>query len=402
MEALQVHRRRAAGQGGRRGRARPHRRPGRPAAVGVRHAGHRLRPVRAAGPGGPDRRAAGRRSTSCCARADFITVHLPKTPETRRADRRRGAAQGQADRAHRQRRPRRHRRRGGAARALRGGPGRRRRPGRLRQGAVHRQPAVRARRTSSRPRTWAPAPTRRRRRPASRSRGRCGSRWPASWCRTRSTSRAASSPRTSGPGLPLAERLGRIFSALAGGVPARIDVEVRGEIAAHDVSRARAGRAQGRLLRRGRGAGVVRQRAAARQGARRRGRADHQRARAPTTATCVTVRGTAGRRRRRLGLRHAGRSAAGREARRGRRLRRRPGAHRAHGLLPLPDRPGVVGAVGRLLGDAGINIAGMQVSRDERGRPRADGADRRLRRAARARWPPSSSRSARSPAARST
>src|SRR5690606_6720234 len=31
------------------------------------------------------------------------------------------------------------------------------------------------------------------------------------------------------------------------------------------------------------------------------------------------------------------------------------------------DRPGVVGTVGRLLGDAGVNIAGMQVSRDVKG-----------------------------------
>jgi D-3-phosphoglycerate dehydrogenase / 2-oxoglutarate reductase len=31
------------------------------------------------------------------------------------------------------------------------------------------------------------------------------------------------------------------------------------------------------------------------------------------------------------------------------------------------DRPGVVGIVGRLLGDAAINIAGMQVSRDTKG-----------------------------------
>src|SRR5262249_10556658 len=37
------------------------------------------------------------------------------------------------------------------------------------------------------------------------------------------------------PGLPLAEKLGRIFTALARGVAARIDVQVRGEIAAHDV-----------------------------------------------------------------------------------------------------------------------------------------------------------------------
>src|SRR5580692_6355316 len=37
------------------------------------------------------------------------------------------------------------------------------------------------------------------------------------------------------PGLPLAENLGRIFTALAGGMAARIDVEVRGESAGHDV-----------------------------------------------------------------------------------------------------------------------------------------------------------------------
>jgi D-3-phosphoglycerate dehydrogenase len=31
------------------------------------------------------------------------------------------------------------------------------------------------------------------------------------------------------------------------------------------------------------------------------------------------------------------------------------------------DRPGVVGTVGRILGEAGVNIAGMQVARDEKG-----------------------------------
>ena len=36
-------------------------------------------------------------------------------------------------------------------------------------------------------------------------------------------------------------------------------------------------------------------------------------------------------------------------------------------FLRYIDRPGVVGAAGRLLGEAGINIAGMQVSRDEAG-----------------------------------
>ena len=61
--------------------------------------------------------------------------------------------------------------------------------------------------------------------------------------------------------------------------------------------------------------------------------------------------------------RHADRPAAGREARRDRRLRPRGAALRPPGRPPLRDRPGVVGAVGGVLGDAGVNIAGMQVAR---------------------------------------
>ena len=37
------------------------------------------------------------------------------------------------------------------------------------------------------------------------------------------------------------------------------------------------------------------------------------------------------------------------------------------GFFTYTDRPGVVGVVGRLLGDAGVNIAGMQVGRDAKG-----------------------------------
>jgi D-3-phosphoglycerate dehydrogenase len=37
------------------------------------------------------------------------------------------------------------------------------------------------------------------------------------------------------PGIPLAEKLGRIFTALAGALPTALDVEVRGEITEHDV-----------------------------------------------------------------------------------------------------------------------------------------------------------------------
>jgi D-3-phosphoglycerate dehydrogenase / 2-oxoglutarate reductase len=36
-------------------------------------------------------------------------------------------------------------------------------------------------------------------------------------------------------------------------------------------------------------------------------------------------------------------------------------------FLRYTDRPGVVGALGRILGEAGINIAGMQVARAEEG-----------------------------------
>jgi D-3-phosphoglycerate dehydrogenase len=38
------------------------------------------------------------------------------------------------------------------------------------------------------------------------------------------------------PGIPLTEKLGRVFTALAAGVPAQFDVEVHGEITEHDVT----------------------------------------------------------------------------------------------------------------------------------------------------------------------
>jgi len=36
-------------------------------------------------------------------------------------------------------------------------------------------------------------------------------------------------------------------------------------------------------------------------------------------------------------------------------------------FLRYTDRPGVVGTLGGILGDAGVNIAGMQVARQEKG-----------------------------------
>ena len=54
------------------------------------------------------------------------------------------------------------------------------------------------------------------------------------------------------PGLPLTEKLGRIFTALAGDVAQQIDVEVPASCATRRQA-ARARRAQGRLRRRDRG-----------------------------------------------------------------------------------------------------------------------------------------------------
>ena len=64
------------------------------------------------------------------------------------------------------------------------------------------------------------------------------------------------------PLLPLAEKLGRVFTAVAGGVAASVTVEVRGEIVANDVIGAQAGRHQGPVRLGRRGAGHLRQRAA--------------------------------------------------------------------------------------------------------------------------------------------
>ncbi len=125
------------------------------------------------------------------AESDFISVHLPKTPETVGLIGTDELAKAKPSLVHRQRRPRRHRRRGRALRRPQGGPDRRGRCRRLRQGAVHRQPALRARERRRHARTSAPPPTRPRRRPASRSPSRSGWRSAASWCPTRSTCRAA-------------------------------------------------------------------------------------------------------------------------------------------------------------------------------------------------------------------
>jgi D-3-phosphoglycerate dehydrogenase len=166
------------------------------------------------------------------------------------------------------------------------------------------------------------------------------------------------------PLLSLAEKLGKVFTAVAGGVAASISVEVRGEIVSHDVGVLRLATTKGLFT------AVVDERVTyvnAPQLAADRGvevellvseePCEHQ--------NLVTVRGALpdGRRV----------SVAGMLTVTGtREIAKLTGVDdfdldlNADGVLLFfrySDRPGVVGAIGTVLGEAGVNIAAMQVAR---------------------------------------
>jgi D-3-phosphoglycerate dehydrogenase len=168
------------------------------------------------------------------------------------------------------------------------------------------------------------------------------------------------------PGLPLAEKLGRIFTALAQGVAARIDVEVRGEITKHDVKVLELAALKGVF------ADVVEDSVsyvnapllAQERGVEIRLTTSSE---SPDHRNLVTVRGTL---------------ADGSEVSVSGTLAGPKNVEKVvevdgfdvdlmlseHMIfLQYADKPGVVGAVGRFLGEAGVNIAGMQVARATRG-----------------------------------
>jgi D-3-phosphoglycerate dehydrogenase len=170
------------------------------------------------------------------------------------------------------------------------------------------------------------------------------------------------------PLLPLAEKLGKVFTAVAGGIAASVTVEVRGEIVTHDVSVLRLATTKGLF------ASVVDERVTyvnAPQLAADRGvnvelvvgdeAVDHHNlvtvrgalpdGRSVSVAGTVTVTGT-------------------REIRRLTEVDGFDLELGAEGVLLFfrySDRPGVVGAIGTILGEAGVNIAAMQVGRREAG-----------------------------------
>jgi len=168
------------------------------------------------------------------------------------------------------------------------------------------------------------------------------------------------------PGIPLTEKLGRIFTALAGEVAQQIDVEVRGEITEYDVKVLELAALKGVFT------DVVEDPVtyvnapllAAERGTAVRLVAE---AESPDHRNLITIRGT---------LADSSQISVGGTlvgiAQRERLVAvndfvvdLEPTDHLA--FLTYADRPGMVGTVGRILGDSNVNIAGMQVSRDSKG-----------------------------------
>ncbi|MEV0393043.1 phosphoglycerate dehydrogenase [Polymorphospora rubra] len=170
------------------------------------------------------------------------------------------------------------------------------------------------------------------------------------------------------PLLPLAEKLGKVFTAVAGGIAASVTVEVRGEIVANDVSVLKLAATKGLFT------SVVEEQVTyvnAPHLAADRGVAVELATFADTAdqPNLVTVRGAL----------PDGRtvSVSGTVVTSGTRevikltevdgFDLELGAEGILLFLRYVDRPGVVGTIGSILGEAGVNIAAMQVARREAG-----------------------------------
>ena len=168
------------------------------------------------------------------------------------------------------------------------------------------------------------------------------------------------------PGIPLVEKLGRVFTALGGGVPVQFDVEVRGDLIRHDVSVLRLAALKGLF------ADVVEDQVsyvnapvlAADRGIDVRLLTD---ADSPEFRNVITLSGT---------LVDGSRVSVSGTLTGPKQVEKLVGIDGLDLELPLADhilvlrytdRPGIVGAVGGLLGAAGVNIAAMQVARAAEG-----------------------------------
>jgi D-3-phosphoglycerate dehydrogenase len=168
------------------------------------------------------------------------------------------------------------------------------------------------------------------------------------------------------PGIPLTEKLGRIFTALAGGLAQQLDVEVRGEITQYDVKVLELAALKGVF------ADIIEDHVsyvnapllAAERGLEVRLVTDPD---SPDHRNLVTLRGTLADGNQvsvsgtLVGIHQRERLVEVN----GYDIEIEPEEHLA--FVRYEDRPGMVGVVGRILGDARVNIASMQVSRDRKG-----------------------------------
>jgi D-3-phosphoglycerate dehydrogenase len=168
------------------------------------------------------------------------------------------------------------------------------------------------------------------------------------------------------PGISLAEKLGRIFTALAGAVPTALDVEVRGDITQHDVGVLELAALKGvfRDVVEGSVSYVNAPVLAADRGVDVRLVTDPV---SEDFRNVVCLRGALADG---TEVSVAGTLTGPKQIEKvvgvhGVELEVTLSAHMA--FFRYTDRPGVIGVMGRLLGDAGVNIAGMQVGRDHEG-----------------------------------
>jgi D-3-phosphoglycerate dehydrogenase len=168
------------------------------------------------------------------------------------------------------------------------------------------------------------------------------------------------------PGIALVEKLGRIFTALAGSVPVQLDVDVQGEITQHDVSIWKLAALKGLFtdVTEDPVTYVNAPLLAEQRGCEVRLLTD------PTMQdfrNVTTLRGT---------LADGATISVAGTLTGPRLIEKIVGVNGFDIEVPLTehlafftyvDRPGVIGTVGRLLGDAQVNIAGMQVARNEKG-----------------------------------
>jgi D-3-phosphoglycerate dehydrogenase len=168
------------------------------------------------------------------------------------------------------------------------------------------------------------------------------------------------------PGIALVEKLGRIFTSLAGSVPVQLDVDVQGEITEHDVSIWKLAALKGLFtdVTEDPVTYVNAPLLAEQRGCEVRLLTD------PTMQdfrNVTTLRGT---------LADGATISVAGTLTGPRLIEKIVGVNGFDIEVPLTehlafftyvDRPGVIGTVGRLLGDAQVNIAGMQVARNEKG-----------------------------------